>query len=70
MRDMQKIWLVVALSAIAIALLLRLMMLEFDYNGLSYLAIVFGFCAVGVLQILSVWLTEKFRTMPDPVTYG
>ena len=69
MKDIQKVWLAVALSAIAIAVLLRMMMLEFDYHGLSYLAVVFGFCAVGVLQILGIWVTEKLGSMPEPVRY-
>ena len=60
---------VVLLTAFSIALLLHFMMNEFYNNGLSYLAVVFGFGAVGVLQISSVYMTEKVKEMPLPLKY-
>jgi hypothetical protein len=60
---------VIILSAVLIALLLRFMMYEFDNNGLSYLAVVSGFGAVGVLQLSGFYMSEKLREMPHPWTY-
>ncbi len=60
---------VVILTAVSVGLLLRFMMLEFSYNGLSYLAVVLGLAAIGVLQISGHYMTEKIREMPEPKTY-
>ena len=60
---------VIILAAVSIALLLAMMMNEFYNCGLSYLAVVFGFFAVGVLQISSVYITEKIKEMHQPLKY-
>ena len=60
---------VVIFTAVSIGILLRLMMYEFDHNGLSFLAVVFGFGAVGVFQMSSIYMTEKVREMPQPLKY-
>jgi hypothetical protein len=60
---------VTILTAVSIAVLLSLMMNEFYNYGLSYMAVVFGFCAVGFLQISSVYMAEKIREMPQPLRY-
>ena len=60
---------VVILTAVSVAVLLRFMMLEFNYNGLSYLAVVLGLAAVGVLQMMGIYMAEKIREMPEPKTY-
>jgi len=59
----------VIVAAVSIALLLYFMMWEFDMNGLSYLAVVLGFSAVGVLQIFCIYIGDKIREMPEPVKY-
>ncbi len=69
MSVLKKMLPVIILTAVSIAVLLELMMNEFDNNGLSYLAVIFGFCAVGVLQISSVYMTEKIKEMPQPLKY-
>jgi RNase adaptor protein for sRNA GlmZ degradation len=68
MDDKWKIWLSVAIAAIIIAILLRLMMVEFNNNGLSVLAVSLGFCTVGTLQCVSVYITEKCRELPQQKT--
>ncbi|MFA4849523.1 MAG: hypothetical protein WC626_07330 [Methanoregula sp.] len=60
---------VIIITAVSIAVLLSLMMNEFYNYGLSYMAVVFGFCAVGVLQISSIYMTEKVKEMPQPLKY-
>nr|WP_320160777.1 hypothetical protein [uncultured Methanoregula sp.] len=60
---------VVILTAVSIAVLLALMMNEFYHYGLSYMAVVFGFGAVTVLQISGVYMTEKLKEMPQPLKY-
>ena len=60
---------VVILTAVSVAVLLRFMMLEFNYHGLSYLAVVLGLAAVGVLQMMGFYMNEKIREMPEPKTY-
>lgn len=69
MDDIRKIWIEVVISALAIGILIRPMMAEFDYNGLSYLSVVLGFGAVGCLQLLSTYISEKMREMPQPIRY-
>jgi hypothetical protein len=64
-----KMYPVVIVTAVSIALLLRFMMYEFDNNGLSYLAVVSGFGAVGVLQLSGFYMSEKIREMPQPWDY-
>jgi len=69
MSILGKLYPVVILTAVSIGILLRLMMYEFNHNGLSYLAVLFGFGAVGVLQLSSIYMNEKIREMPLPVKY-
>ncbi len=59
------IWFSVIISAIAISILLRVMMLEFDNNGLSCLAVVLGLFAVGVLQCEGFFISDRFRNLPE-----
>jgi len=65
MNDKWKIGLSFVIAVVVIATLLRLMMIEFNNNGLSTLAVSLGFCAVGGLQLVSVYMTEKIREMPQ-----
>jgi len=64
-----KFYPVIIVTAVSIGLLLRFMMYEFDNNGLSYLAVVLGFAAVGVLQMSGFYMSEKIREMPQPWDY-
>jgi hypothetical protein len=61
MEDKRKIWLAVVVAAIVISILLRFTILEVNTNGLSILAVSLGFCSVGALQCVSVYITEKLR---------
>jgi hypothetical protein len=60
---------VAILTAVSAAVLLRIMMIEFNNNGLSYLAVVLGLAAIGVLQMSGFYMSEKIREMPQPVKY-
>jgi len=60
---------VTILAAVSIAVLLAMMMNEFYNYGLSYLAVVFGFFAVGVLQMFGFYSIEKIKEMPQPLKY-
>ena len=65
----RKFYPVMIFIAVSVALLLRFMMWEFDNNGLSYLAVVSGFGAVGVFQMGGFYFSEKIREMPQPWDY-
>ena len=69
MSILGKLYPVVILTAVSIGILLRLMMYEFNHYGLNYLAVIFGFGAVGILQMSSIYMNEKIREMPLPVKY-
>jgi len=65
MEEKWKIWLSVVIAGVVIAILLRLTMIEFYYNGLSVLAVTLGFCAIGTLQCVSIYIVEKLRGLPQ-----
>ena len=65
----RKFYPMMILVAVSIGLLLRYMMWEFDNNGLSYLAVVSSFFAVGICQMAGFYFSEKIREMPQPWTY-
>ena len=60
---------VTILTDVSIAVLLALMMNEFYNYGLSYMAVIFGFWAVGVFQMSGFYIYEKVKEMPQPLRY-
>ena len=65
----RKFYPIMILTAVIVGLLLRFMMWEFDNNGLSYLAVVSGFGAIGIFQMAGFYFSEKIRELPQPWTY-